>query len=596
MLCSVMARTSSVLRCQLVLMPSAWSAAKPGCRCGSRLSISQRKAPPSRKPTTAGIQPGCPLASAISIAGASSDQKLAPADHHARRRSRACRRGRLRVETPGRTGTSARRPSAVSEPREERRERAPASRPDRAVRSPASSRSVVPPARTLPPRDARSRGPALRGSGLCSSEWSGPGSSSSSTRVRATSKKTEKVALIADAAAADERARDRAPRALPDRLAAAGPDRARLAHAAAGHAVGPGGGRAADAAARRRGARRRRRASRAPGSAERAAAPLRALLRAGGRGRPAPARRAADRRAAAGRARGARGRGDRASAAALPPADVRQAAMFAGSVGELARAALDEGAAGLGRFSLRLLSPVAPMLASPAGDAEEALERLGEAAFEYKLDGARLQVHRAGDEVRVFTRHLQDVTAARARGGRVGARAAGARGWSSRARRSPCAPTAVRGRSRRRCAASAGSSDVEAARRELAALVLLLRLPVPRGRGPARIASALRRARRAPASGSSRRRPLLPRIVTRDPDEAERFFERRARRRPRGPDGQVARRALRRRPARLPLAEAEARAHARPRGARGRAGQRPARSAGCRTSTSARATPRAGSS
>ena len=51
------------------------------------------------------------------------------------------------------------------------------------------------------------------------------------------------------------------------------------------------------------------------------------------------------------------------------------------------------------------------MLASPAGDAEEALERLGEAAFEYKLDGARLQVHRAGDEVRVFTRHLQDVTA-----------------------------------------------------------------------------------------------------------------------------------------------------------------------------------------
>ena len=63
------------------------------------------------------------------------------------------------------------------------------------------------------------------------------------------------------------------------------------------------------------------------------------------------------------------------------------------------------------RFSLRLLSPVAPMLASPAGDAEEALERLGEAAFEYKLDGARLQVHRAGDEVRVFTRQLQDVTA-----------------------------------------------------------------------------------------------------------------------------------------------------------------------------------------
>src|SRR6266571_283859 len=89
-----------------------------------------------------------------------------------------------------------------------------------------------------------------------------------------------------------------------------------------------------------------------------------------------------------------------AQAAALPPPDVRQAAMFSGSVGELARVALTDGAAGLARFSLRVLSPVAPMLANPAADIEEALERLGEAAFEYKLDGARIQVHKAGDEVR----------------------------------------------------------------------------------------------------------------------------------------------------------------------------------------------------
>jgi DNA ligase-1 len=99
-----------------------------------------------------------------------------------------------------------------------------------------------------------------------------------------------------------------------------------------------------------------------------------------------------------------------ARAAGLPPADVRQAAMFASDVGELARVALSEGAEGLRRFSLRLLSPVAPMLASPADDVDAALERLGEAAFEYKVDGARIQVHRADDEVRVFTRHLQDVT------------------------------------------------------------------------------------------------------------------------------------------------------------------------------------------
>jgi DNA ligase-1 len=100
-----------------------------------------------------------------------------------------------------------------------------------------------------------------------------------------------------------------------------------------------------------------------------------------------------------------------ARASGLAPADVRQAAMFSGDIGEVARAAREEGAAGLARFSLRLLQPVAPMLANPAEDVDAALVRLGEAAFEYKLDGARLQVHRSGDEVRVFTRHLQDVTA-----------------------------------------------------------------------------------------------------------------------------------------------------------------------------------------
>jgi DNA ligase-1 len=100
-----------------------------------------------------------------------------------------------------------------------------------------------------------------------------------------------------------------------------------------------------------------------------------------------------------------------ARASGLPASSVRQAAMYSGNVGEVARAALEEGVAGLGRFSLRLLSPVAPMLASTADDVEAALERLGPAAFEYKLDGARIQLHKSGDEVRVFTRHLQDVTA-----------------------------------------------------------------------------------------------------------------------------------------------------------------------------------------
>ena len=101
-----------------------------------------------------------------------------------------------------------------------------------------------------------------------------------------------------------------------------------------------------------------------------------------------------------------------ARAAALPAQDVRRAAMYAGGLAAVAKAALTEGAAGLARFSIRLLQPVQPMLATPADDVAGALASLGTAALEWKLDGARVQVHKAGDEVRVFTRSLNDVTAA----------------------------------------------------------------------------------------------------------------------------------------------------------------------------------------
>lgn len=99
-----------------------------------------------------------------------------------------------------------------------------------------------------------------------------------------------------------------------------------------------------------------------------------------------------------------------ATAAELPSPDVREAYMFAPNIGELAQAALEKGSAGLARFSLRLFVPVAPMLANSADDVDEALDRLERAAFEYKLDGARIQVHKSYDEVRLFTRQLQDIT------------------------------------------------------------------------------------------------------------------------------------------------------------------------------------------
>jgi DNA ligase-1 len=101
-----------------------------------------------------------------------------------------------------------------------------------------------------------------------------------------------------------------------------------------------------------------------------------------------------------------------AKAAAAPADAVRQAAMMCGSLGEVARAALTEGGDALARYEIQLFRPVEPMLASPAGNVVEALEFLGEAAFELKLDGARIQVHKSGSDVRVFSRNLRDVTAA----------------------------------------------------------------------------------------------------------------------------------------------------------------------------------------
>ena len=100
-----------------------------------------------------------------------------------------------------------------------------------------------------------------------------------------------------------------------------------------------------------------------------------------------------------------------AQAAQLPIAAVRRASMYAKQLGVLAHVALVEGVEGLARFQLETLSPITPMLAQTAADVAEALVQLGgEAAFEWKVDGARVQVHKAADLVRVYTRNLNDVT------------------------------------------------------------------------------------------------------------------------------------------------------------------------------------------
>jgi DNA ligase-1 len=100
-----------------------------------------------------------------------------------------------------------------------------------------------------------------------------------------------------------------------------------------------------------------------------------------------------------------------AKAAGIPQAEVRRALMLLGDAGELARIALSEGVEGLRQVRLQVGRPVQPMLAGTAPDLESALEKIRPAALEWKLDGARIQVHRSGADVGVYTRSLDDVTA-----------------------------------------------------------------------------------------------------------------------------------------------------------------------------------------
>ena len=99
-----------------------------------------------------------------------------------------------------------------------------------------------------------------------------------------------------------------------------------------------------------------------------------------------------------------------AKAAGVPAAAVRRAAMLTGSLPVAAVAALTDGGSGLGTIGLEVMRPVQPMLASTATSPADALATTGRASVEWKLDGARIQVHRSGDDVRVFTRNLNDVT------------------------------------------------------------------------------------------------------------------------------------------------------------------------------------------
>jgi DNA ligase-1 len=99
-----------------------------------------------------------------------------------------------------------------------------------------------------------------------------------------------------------------------------------------------------------------------------------------------------------------------AKAAKVPVAPVRRAAMLSGDLGETAQIALASGRPALDAVGLRVGRGVQPMLAATSISATEAVEELGEVSVQAKLDGIRIQAHRDGDEIWLYTRNLNDVT------------------------------------------------------------------------------------------------------------------------------------------------------------------------------------------
>jgi DNA ligase-1 len=101
-----------------------------------------------------------------------------------------------------------------------------------------------------------------------------------------------------------------------------------------------------------------------------------------------------------------------ALAASVSPAGIRKAMLFAGNTADVALSAFRGGEAELASFSIQLFRPLRPMLAQSAKDAAEAFTRTAPCVFEHKLDGARVQLHRQGERVAIFSRYGNELTAA----------------------------------------------------------------------------------------------------------------------------------------------------------------------------------------
>lgn len=209
-----------------------------------------------------------------------------------------------------------------------------------------------------------------------------------------------------------------------------------------------------------------------------------------------------------------------AEAAGAEPAAVRRAVMLRGEVAAVARAALQEGPSALEEFTVRLFRPVQPMLAETADGVGDALDAFGPAALEYKLDGARVQAHVRDDRARVYSRRMNDVTTAvpevveALRGLRVGEAVLDGEVLALREDGSPRPFQETMRRFGR-------TEDVEEMRREIPLTPFFFDCLYLEGE-PLLERPARRRftALEETVDGEL----LIPRIVTSDPEEGERFF------------------------------------------------------------------------
>jgi DNA ligase-1 len=212
-----------------------------------------------------------------------------------------------------------------------------------------------------------------------------------------------------------------------------------------------------------------------------------------------------------------------AAAAEIPVADVRRAFMLRGALPPIAAAALRDGVVSLRAIGLEVGRPILPMLAQSAPDVTTALaqtSQVGPAALEWKLDGVRVQVHRAGDEVRVFTRTLEDITdrvpelveAVRALDVRAVVLDGEAIALDDDGRPRPFQETAARTSSR---------LEVEALRSSIPLALFIFDVLHHDGRD---LLDAPAADRQAVLGAVLPDRLRVPRIVTDDPVEAARFF------------------------------------------------------------------------